>query len=92
MSDGSSYAIISPVKDESRFIARTLETVVAQTHRPALWLIVDDGSSDGTREIVSGYAERFDWIRLMSSNRTGNRQTGSAEIIAFNIGAAQLDL
>ena len=52
------YVVISPVKDEERYIERTLESMVNQTLRPALWIIVDDGSSDRTPEIVQRYSER----------------------------------
>ena len=44
-----SYALISPVRDEARHIRRTLEAIVAQTHLPSEWVIVDDGSTDATR-------------------------------------------
>ena len=59
------YVVISPVKDEERYIERTLESMVNQTLRPALWIIVDDGSSDRTPEIVQRYSERWDFIQLI---------------------------
>jgi poly-beta-1,6-N-acetyl-D-glucosamine synthase len=46
------YVIISPVKDEGRFVERTLESVASQTIRPQQWIIVDDGSADETPAIV----------------------------------------
>ena len=42
------YAIVSPVRDEAEHLGRTIESITAQTHLPALWVIVDDGSSDAT--------------------------------------------
>jgi len=50
------YVIVSPVKDEARFIQTTLDSVVAQTVRPARWIIVDDGSQDETPTILKRYA------------------------------------
>ena len=42
------YIIITPVRDEEKFIRSTLESVVSQTVKPVEWVIVDDGSKDGT--------------------------------------------
>lgn len=80
------YIIVSPVKDEARYIRETLDSVVAQTIRPYIWLIVDDSSSDGTELIVQSYCARHDWIRLQINHRSGQRNTGSAEVIAFSLG------
>jgi len=80
------YIIVSPVKDEVSHIKETLDSVVAQTIRPFIWLIVDDGSTDGTKEIIRSYCARHDWIRLLINNRPGQRNTGSAEVIAFSLG------
>jgi poly-beta-1,6-N-acetyl-D-glucosamine synthase len=46
---------------------RTLDSVVAQSLRPALWVIVDDGSTDETPAILAEYAARHDWIRIVRS-------------------------
>ncbi len=86
-----SYAIVSPVRDEGRHVRRTLEAVIAQTHRPAEWVVVDDGSSDETPDIVAGYATEHPWIRLISSNRQGGgRARGSPIVEAFAQGRAEL--
>lgn len=79
------YVIISPVKDEERFVRETLESVTQQTVRPARWVIVDDGSTDSTPHIVQEFAARFDWIRLVHT-QGGPRQPGSAVIRAFQYG------
>lgn len=80
------YVIVSPVKDEERFVQFTLQSVTGQTLKPVLWLIVDDGSRDKTPEIVSNYIEFHQFIRLVRNPRAGLRQTGSAVIRAFNFG------
>jgi len=49
------YIIVSPVKDEERYVEETLKSVVGQTMRPSKWIIVDDGSTDRTPEIVGDY-------------------------------------
>ena len=47
------------------FIAKTLDSMVAQTLLPERWVIVDDGSTDHTAEIVESYARRYPWIELI---------------------------
>jgi glycosyltransferase involved in cell wall biosynthesis len=85
-----SYAVISPVRDEGRDIRRTLEAMVAQTHLPSEWVIVDDGSTDATREIVAEYVAEYPWIRLIGSDRPGRRARGSRIVEAFNRGRSEL--
>lgn len=65
---------------------RTLDSVVAQSERPALWVIVDDGSNDGSREILEDYAARHDWIRIVHTPDRGYRAVGPGVIEAFYAG------
>ena len=51
------YVLITPAHNEERFIEKTLESMVAQTLLPERWVIVDDGSTDRTAEIVERYAQ-----------------------------------
>lgn len=60
-----SYVLVTPVRDEASLLPRTIASVVAQTHLPAEWIIVSDGSSDGTDEIVRQAAKQYPWIRLL---------------------------
>lgn len=85
-----SYAIISPVRDEGAHIRRTLEAILAQTHLPSEWVIVDDGSTDMTREIVSEYVAEYPWIRLIESGLGGRRERGSRIVEGFNRGRLEL--
>jgi glycosyltransferase involved in cell wall biosynthesis len=84
------YVIVSPVKDEERYVELTLRSVTAQSLKPTLWVIVDDGSSDGTAAIVRRYLAVHPFIRLVSNPGAGTRQTGSAVIRAFNFGYESL--
>jgi biofilm PGA synthesis N-glycosyltransferase PgaC len=72
--DPRGYVIVSPGRNEAKFMRRTLDSVIAQTHRPALWVIVDDGSTDESPEILADYAARHDWIRVI--RRRGSRPPG----------------
>lgn len=71
---------------------RTIDTMVTQTVRPALWLIVDDGSSDATPDIVAEVAERHSWIRLYRRPDRGVRKVGGGVVEAFDDGLAQCNL
>jgi poly-beta-1,6-N-acetyl-D-glucosamine synthase len=77
------YVVISPVRDEEQYIGLTLESVVTQSIVPAEWIIVDDGSSDRTAEIVEQYAQKYTWIRLLRRGNRGFRQSGAGVVEAF---------
>ncbi len=80
------YAVVSPVKDEARFVEKTILSMVGQTIKPVQWVIVDDGSTDATAEIIEKYARSHKWIRVLKLNRGEGRQPGSAVIRAFATG------
>jgi biofilm PGA synthesis N-glycosyltransferase PgaC len=80
------YVLISPCRNEAAFRRQTLDTVLAQTARPALWVIVDDGSSDETPRILAEYAARHDWIRVVTRADRGHRAVGPGVIDAFYAG------
>jgi biofilm PGA synthesis N-glycosyltransferase PgaC len=80
------YVIISPVRDEAAFARRTLDSVTSQTVPPALWIIVDDGSTDGTGAILAEYAARFPYIRVQARRDRGARAVGPGVIEAFYAG------
>jgi biofilm PGA synthesis N-glycosyltransferase PgaC len=79
------YVLITPARNEATFIEETLKSVAAQTVRPLKWVIVSDGSTDGTDELVQRYASRHDWIQLI---RTADRDRRhfAAKVHAFNAG------
>lgn len=59
------YVVISPARNEEQNIRRTLESMVAQRHRPLRWVIVSDGSTDRTDAIVKEFLADHDWIELL---------------------------
>jgi biofilm PGA synthesis N-glycosyltransferase PgaC len=61
----SVYVLITPARNEAKFIELTIKSVVAQTVRPLKWVVVSDGSTDGTDELVSKYAAVYPWIELV---------------------------
>lgn len=86
----SSYVIISPARDEESHIERTIKCVISQTTQPLEWIIVDDGSSDRTADIVQAYTVQYPWIRLVSLPDRGKRQRGAGIIAAFCKGYERL--
>lgn len=64
MPEISNYVIITPARNEAKYIDLTIRSMVAQTLLPLKWIIVSDGSTDGTDEIVSSYLTNYPWIEL----------------------------
>jgi len=79
------YVLISPSRNEARFIGETLKSVVAQTILPLKWVIVNDGSTDATGEIVAKYAAQYSWIELVNRPVRKERHF-AAKVQAFNAG------
>jgi glycosyltransferase involved in cell wall biosynthesis len=77
------YVIVSPVRDEERYIEKTLLSVIRQTARPAEWIIVDDGSSDQTPRILSEYEKAHPWLRVLHRIDRGSRIPGTGVMQAF---------
>ncbi len=65
---------------------KTLDSVVAQTVTPALWVVVDDGSADETPQILADYAAKNDWIRVVPKPDRGKRAVGPGVVEAFYAG------
>lgn len=80
------YAVITPVRNEAEHIGKTVESMVAQTVRPSAWIIVDDGSNDGTAAIIDAAAAAHFWIRAMHRPDRGFRKPGGGVVEAFNDG------
>jgi len=62
----SPFVLVTPVKDEEKLIGQTIEAVVAQSALPKEWVIVSDGSTDRTNDIISEWAKNHSWIRLLA--------------------------
>ena len=83
------YALVTPARNEEAFIEGTIRSVVAQTIRPVKWVIVSDGSTDGTDEIVKRYASEHAWIELLRMPEHRDRQF-AAKAIGFTAGYDRL--
>src|SRR3569833_1778435 len=79
------YVLITPARNEQSYIEHTLRSMAAQTLPPAQWVIVDDGSTDGTADIVQRYARHCPWIDLVRQPPHQQRSY-SGKVYAFNAG------
>lgn len=77
MSKDSKYIIITPAKNEEKFIEKTIQSVIKQTVLPLRWIIVDDGSTDGTAEIVKKYLNDYPFIKLVQREKSNQRHFGN---------------
>jgi hypothetical protein len=80
-----SYVLVTPARNEGELIERTLQSVVTQTKPPIRWVIVSDGSTDGTDEIVQKYARLFPWIELLRVTGSESRSF-AGKVRAFDTG------
>jgi poly-beta-1,6-N-acetyl-D-glucosamine synthase len=83
------YVLVTPARNESAFIEKTIETIIRQTVLPVKWVIVNDGSTDETGSIVEKYAAQHAWIELV--NRPVRQERNfAAKVHAFNAGQEKL--
>lgn len=71
------YIIITPAKNEEKFIEKTIKSVINQTIKPIRWVIVDDGSTDATAEIVKKYLKDYPFIKLIRRETNNERHFGN---------------
>jgi glycosyltransferase involved in cell wall biosynthesis len=89
MSELLPYVVITPARNEAERIEQTMLAMLRQRHLPLLWLIVSDGSTDGTDEIVRRHAAQTPWIRWMRMPERAERHfAGKAQ--AFNTALASM--
>jgi biofilm PGA synthesis N-glycosyltransferase PgaC len=65
------YVVVSPVRDEEKFLENTIGSMVRQTSLPLQWILVNDGSTDRTAEIIDRWAARFPWIKHVERVQPG---------------------
>jgi biofilm PGA synthesis N-glycosyltransferase PgaC len=92
MSAGRGYVLVSPCRDEALYMRRTLDSVAGQTRPPALWVVVDDGSTDDTPSILEEYGKKLPYLRIHRRSDRGRRSVGPGVIEAFYAGLETVDL
>ena len=86
----AAFVVVTPAHNEAAFIERTVLSMIRQTVRPLRWVVVNDGSTDATHEIVARHAARHAFITLVDVERSGERHFGN-KVRAFNVGLRHCD-
>jgi len=85
------HLIITPAKNEANYIENTIKSVINQSLLPIEWIIVDDGSTDNTKEVIEPYLQKYKWIKLIClENKSEERAGGGKVVKAFNRGYAEI--
>ena len=87
---GTTYVVVTPVRDEEKYIEHTLRSVVSQSVKPAEWVIVNDGSTDKTGEIIDRYVSSNPWIKVVTRKNRGFRKAGGGVVEAFYDGYGEI--
>jgi poly-beta-1,6-N-acetyl-D-glucosamine synthase len=83
MSKNREYVVVSPVRNEEKYLALTVSSMVAQTIRPTRWVIVNDGSQDQTGQIAEQAARSNPWITVVNRPDRGFRKAGGGVVESF---------
>lgn len=86
MGAGRKYLLISPCRDEAAHIGRTLQSVAAQSLPPSAWVVVDDGSTDASPQILAEHAKKIPYLSVVKRADRGRRAVGPGVIDAFYAG------
>lgn len=74
------YAVVTPARNEAENIERLAAALAAQSHPPATWIVVDDGSTDATPALVGTFGVAHPWVRLVQrEEREGDLEQGRRE-------------
>ncbi|HKK50414.1 MAG TPA: glycosyltransferase family A protein [Myxococcota bacterium] len=87
----SRYVVVTPARDEEETLPHTIDSMRAQQIPPARWIIVDDGSTDGTLEIARRAEQELPWLEVMSRGDRGHRALGGGVVETFDEGLDRLD-
>ncbi len=86
------YLLVTPCRNEEEYLQVTIDSIGAQTVLPACWVIVDDGSTDRTPEILAAACEQYPFIKVVQRADRGERAVGPGVIQAFNDGLESVDI
>jgi biofilm PGA synthesis N-glycosyltransferase PgaC len=85
------YAAVTPARDEEDNLRRLGRALAAQEARPVRWVIVENGSSDGTLGVARGLAAAHPWIEVRQTAPAAAYDRTSPYMRAFHAGVAALD-
>jgi glycosyltransferase involved in cell wall biosynthesis len=85
-----SYALVTPARDEVRNLPRLARSLAAQTLAPERWVIVDNGSTDGTAVLIEDLRQTFDWVHPIAVEGGAKPVRGAPSVQAFHAGLREL--
>ncbi|HKI77832.1 MAG TPA: glycosyltransferase family 2 protein [Ignavibacteriaceae bacterium] len=85
------FAIVTPVKDEINYFPKTVKSVLSQYAKPQKWIIIDDGSTDGTTEIIRKAERENDWIEGIYREPNKNRKPGGEFVLEIGLKKLNID-
>jgi poly-beta-1,6-N-acetyl-D-glucosamine synthase len=85
-----SYAVVTPARDEADNLRRLASSLALQSVLPTRWVIVDDGSTDETPQVIRELEKAHDWIRGMEGRPLPHIERGGPIVRAFQIGLGSL--
>lgn len=80
------YVVLTPIRDEEAYLRSTVECMLRQTILPQEWILINDGSTDGTGKIIDEFAAKYPWIRAVHRQNRGFRKSGGGVVEAFDDG------
>ncbi len=86
------YVIVIPAYNEERFIGNTIESIAKQTLMPRQVVVVNDGSTDNTKAVVQGFAEKYTWVTLVSDEKKTKHSGGAKVVRAFYRGYGAINV
>lgn len=78
---GNKYVIITPVKNEEVHFKPTIQSVINQELKPSKWVIINDGSTDGTKELIDNLAKEYNWIHPVHNEPREFRKPGGEFVL-----------
>jgi glycosyltransferase involved in cell wall biosynthesis len=89
MTNRPRYVLVTPVRNEEQHVGLTINAVAAQTLLPERWVIVSDGSTDGTDNIIRSYESSLPFLRFVRRDAGAQRDFRS-KVMAIHLGLDQL--
>lgn len=85
------YLLVTPCRNEAAYLQTTIDAVAAQTVPPTRWIVIDDGSTDDTPEILARAGESMPYLEVVRREDRGRRSVGPGVIDAFYAGYERID-
>ena len=74
------YIILTPIKNEIKFLPQVIQSILAQNEKPALWVIIDGGSTDGSVDLITSYTKTIPHTVLVCQHKAGQTPHESVSI------------